>query len=385
MPEKIKAAIIFFDEIHIIPHFTGPAKALYEDPDFELDILTYKGTHDFLYQSLKAQNLPKTLIKQLPTYLYRQLIEKLKKRRIPSPLYLFKKHKDKLLNNYDVLIFNDINHEYLHQYKTGHKPKFVLLMHGAGDRDYLIGEAYKDSVSKFDLIATSGEKVTAFFRKMQLKNTVLKICGYQKFDVINENNQQTFFDNDNPVILYNPHFEKGISSWYDFGEQILEFFYEHKDYNLIFAPHINLFNKKGYLKPGSIPQKYFNAGNIHIDLNSPHLVNMDYTLAADMYLGDVSSQIYEFLYKPRPAVFINTHQTKWQDDPHYTHWQLGKVINDIQPLKTLIDTRKQWHQEYLGKQKELFEYTFLKTGKGEASQNIKNAIKNLIIAPEHKD
>ena len=369
--------IVYFDDIHIIPHFIGPVKAFYNDPDLEVDIITYQGKHDFLFELMQQLGLPAGLVKQLPTYWYRRITETIKKRKIPSPLYLFKKHKKKLLSEYDVLIFNDINHEYLHRYRQGNHPKFVLLMHGAGDRDYLIGQKYTQSVGKFDLITTSGQKVTEFFYKMKLKHTKIEICGYQKFDIINPDKKPVFFDNSNPVILYNPHFEAPLSSWYRYGLDILEFFYKHQSYNLIFAPHINLFNKKGYLTPDIIPQKYFEAGNILIDLGSKHAVNMDYTLSADTYLGDVSSQIYEFLYRLRPAIFINTHKNNWQDDPHYTHWQTGEVIDNLDQLKNLLNTAPQWHKNYINKQKKLMQYTFKTLEPGEASVNIKNAVKNL--------
>jgi len=374
-----KIGIVYFDDIHIIPHFLGPLIAMYNDPDMEVEILTYEGKHTFLKDLLYQNNIPFTIVKQLPTYTYRKITEKLKKRKIPSPLYLFKKHKNTLLNDYDALIFNDINHEYLYHHKTGNTPKFVLLMHGAGDREYLIGKTYEKSIGKFDLITASGNKVHRFFSKMNLpKQTKVEICGYQKFDIIQPDKKLKLFDNNKPVVLYNPHFKPVLSSWYPYGEDILAFFYQNKDYNLIFAPHINLFNKKGFLSPQIIDTKYFKAPNIHIDLGTYHLVNMDYTLTADVYLGDVSSQIYEFMYQPRPAVFINTHQENWQNNPHYLHWKAGKVINNINRLDEVLATGSEWFKTYQKQQEALMQDTFLNLPKGKASENIKNTLKKIL-------
>ena len=375
---KFKIGIVHFDTIHIIPHFIGPVKAFFDDPEFEVDILTHEGPNDFLYETLAQQKLPANLVKTLSTYWYRQIIEKVKNRKIPSPLYLFKKHKNKLLKDYDALIFNDINHEYLYQFRQQKHPKFILLMHGAGDSEYLIGKQYQDTVSKFDLITSSGQKVTDYFKQMTLPKTKIAVCGYQKFDIINIDKKINFFKNKKPVVIYNPHFKRNLSSWYQFGEKILDFFYQNTDFNLIFAPHINLFNKRGFLKSDEISKKYFDTENILIDVGSKHSVNMDYTLSADIYLGDVSSQIYEFLYRLRPAIFINTHKKNWQNDPHYTHWQTGKVINDINNLENLLSTAPQWHNHYLEKQKILMQYTFKSLKKGVASENIKNAVKNIL-------
>ncbi len=48
---------------------------------------------------------------------------------------------------------------------------------------------------------------------------------------------------------------------------------------------------------------------------------MSYTTAADIYLGDVSSQVYEFLYEPRPCLFLNSHEFAWKSDPNFAHWK----------------------------------------------------------------
>ena len=40
---------------------------------------------------------------------------------------------------------------------------------------------------------------------------------------------------------------------------------------------------------------------------------MAYTQRADIYLGDVSSQVYEFLLNPRPCVFLNPRRFDWRE------------------------------------------------------------------------
>jgi CDP-glycerol glycerophosphotransferase (TagB/SpsB family) len=72
--------------------------------------------------------------------------------------------------------------------------------------------------------------------------------------------------------------------------------------------------------------------NIRVDLGSNCCIDMTYTLGADIYLGDVSSQIYEFLLQPRPCVFLNAHGAQWQDDPNYLHWTCGPVLQGVAAL-----------------------------------------------------
>ncbi|MDZ7826953.1 MAG: hypothetical protein U5R48_14215 [Gammaproteobacteria bacterium] len=55
---------------------------------------------------------------------------------------------------------------------------------------------------------------------------------------------------------------------------------------------------------------------------------MTYTRAADIYVGDVSSQVYEFLVTPRPCVFLSSTPRAWQGNPDFAHWRYGEVCSD---------------------------------------------------------
>ena len=86
---------------------------------------------------------------------------------------------------------------------------------------------------------------------------------------------------------------------------------------------------------------------------SDRSVDMSYTSAADIYVGDVSSQVYEFLAKPRPCVFLNPHRIAWRDDPNFLHWHLGDVIEDPAELLPAIRAAGARHQLYREKQEAL--------------------------------
>src|SRR3546814_9804628 len=88
---------------------------------------------------------------------------------------------------------------------------------------------------------------------------------------------------------YNPHFERGLSSWRRMGRDVLEFFRASPDYNLIFAPHVVLYQRG--LRHGARPLgRYRNRPNMLIDTGSLASIDMTYTLAADIYLGDRSEE-----------------------------------------------------------------------------------------------
>jgi CDP-glycerol glycerophosphotransferase (TagB/SpsB family) len=86
---------------------------------------------------------------------------------------------------------------------------------------------------------------------------------------------------------------------------------------------------------------------------------MTYTNAADIYLGDVSSQIYEFLKTPRPCIFLNTHHVDHRGDPNYAHWQAGQVIDSIDDLGAALNQAQTDHAHvYRPIQRTLFDHTF---------------------------
>ena len=61
-----------------------------------------------------------------------------------------------------------------------------------------------------------------------------------------------------------------------------------------------------------------------------------YTQAADVYIGDASSQVYEFIRKPRPCIFLNLDRIDWRSNPAYAHWNLGQVIESIDDLPAAL-------------------------------------------------
>ncbi len=85
---------------------------------------------------------------------------------------------------------------------------------------------------------------------------------------------------------------------------------------------------------------------------------MSYTLRADIYLGDASSQVYEFLVNPRPCLFLNSHEADWDKDPNYAHWHLGPVVASIEELSCRLDDLDDWRADFNGAQNTAFERTF---------------------------
>jgi len=242
--------------------------------------------------------------------------------------------------------------------------KIIHTRHGAGDR--AIG--FDPISAQFDHVLVPGEKVRRrLISDAGVDPARISVVGYPKFDLHGTSRGQAPIDNRRPVVLYNPHVSPHLSSWYKYGRKVLDWFVEHDEYQLIFAPHVMLFERRFALtidkfridRPGRIEERYLRAPNIHIDLGSRASSNMTYTNRADIYLGDVSSQIYEFLLNPRPCVFLDAHDTDWVDDKNYAHWRAGPVIDDPACLgDALSEAMRDPGGRYAAVQKRLLAETF---------------------------
>jgi hypothetical protein len=218
------------------------------------------------------------------------------------------------------------------------RPLLVHTRHGAGDR--AIG--FNKQSAGFDHVLCSGEKIQQrLIRDAGVRADRISIVGYPKFDIAHPTVRLWTSVPARPIVLYNPHVSPHLSSWYKHGRSVLDFFADNDQYQLIFAPHVMLFERKFAVtidrlridRPGRLDERYLRSPHIHIDLGSRASTDMSYTMAADIYLGDASSQVYEFLYRPRPCLFLNSHQQRWQNNPNFEHWNAGPVLSHPRELE----------------------------------------------------
>jgi hypothetical protein len=285
-------------------------------------------------------------------------------RTVPATKALLYRDNLDFFRSFDALVVSEKTSLLLKTRYGLDRLKIIHTRHGAGDR--AIG--FNRQSALFDLVLVPGEKIRQrLIREAGLSPDRIAICGYPKFDLCADNRfAGSFPDPQRPVVLYNPHPSPRLSSWHRHGQAVLEAFVSQDRYNLIFAPHVMLFARNWTLtidppavarvrRPG-LPVSA--CPHIHVDLGSGASSDMSYTNRADLYLGDVSSQVYEFLRAPRPCLFLNSHKVAWQNDPNYLHWTAGPVIESPDGLIDAIDRAFASKGDYRAQQYRLLDDTF---------------------------
>ena len=370
MSNQKKIGFIFLDNIHHIYHFITIAAELSKEN--HVYILTYPSKHVFLRNELNRLGGKNVKIKKLSTEFFTNIIEKISQKKIPRASVWMKKNRNYIAENFDAVVFSDfIHHKFINENSSNKTPPIFKLNHGIPGRAY----AFKKDIKDFDFQFLLGpfHKQEIIKRNLLIEN--YKMIGYPKLDAINIQDKKIFFNNNKPTVVYSPHFTQEFSSWYNLGRKILEYFYQQVDYNLIFAPHIQLFNSRKGISPKEIDQKFFNCSHMHIDLGSQNSVDMTYMNSANIYLGDVSSQVYEFIIQPRPCIFVNVNNTNWHENIDFRFWKCGDVVESIAELKKALHLQqKKFETHYKKIQEKINTENFYSEPNSTASERAANAI-----------
>ncbi|UUR08662.1 hypothetical protein [Sphingomonas glaciei] len=203
------------------------------------------------------------------------------------------------------------------------RPLYICQPHGAGDRAI----SYEPRFRRFDRVLVAGSKSARRMVENGVSADRVRQVGYPKAEYLADKarSRPRPFENDRPIVLYNPHFRAELSSLTQ-APEIVRAIARKSDVNLIVAPHIRAFENAS-AENLQRWQSLAVPGQVLVDTGSPRMIDMSHVAAADLYLGDVSSQVYELLLlNPRPCLFVNAHGVQWQGDPDYAFWKLGEVI-----------------------------------------------------------
>lgn len=375
------------DEAHQVAHSLPIALAMAETGTAHVMLAT---TTDKVEQHLRAMAGP-TLARcevvrlELRSPLAKTLVATLDGLVPAHKLLIYRENLD-FFRGFDALVVSEKTSLLLKTRYGLDRLRLIHTRHGAGDRAIGFGP----ESAQFDLVLVAGPKIARrLMAEAKVPEERIAVVGYVKFDLYGDRTiANPFPDPARPVVLYNPHPSPKLSSWYRMGNEVLEAFYRTDRYNLIFAPHVMMFAREWTvtIAPPAVrrmrkpARRYSDAPHMLIDLGSAASSDMSYTSLADVYIGDVSSQVYEFLYRPRPCLHLDAHEVAWQGNPAYTHWQAGPVARPGDDIIEAVDRAIATHADYLPRQRELLADTFSVTDEP-ASIRAARAISKLLQEP----
>lgn len=338
-------AFLFIGGMHQALHIAPLALALARRENVRVTAYVSPGDADALrrmFERLDAITAPKIRIVPMNLPGWARAIRRiLGGNRGVKPLEILAARKQLLAH--DALIVAERTSTLLKQL-PGKRPVMIHFPHGAGDR----AKGFEPRIKLFDYVLAPGP---LNYQRMIAQGLVTaqncEAVGSIKLAVLTGPDAPpppSPFADDRPVILYNPHFDVRLSSW-PLAREIIVRIVADGRFNLLVAPHARLYQQMSESEK-QLWRACPSASNLAFDFDSPRLGDMSYTRLADIYLGDVSSQVYEFLHRPRPCVFANAHGVSWQEDPDYQMWSLGDVATTPDDILTALGHAFERHPHY---------------------------------------
>lgn len=329
---------LFLGELHLIPHLLPIAAALARRADAPVITLHVATSvhEDILNEAVAKMGIAVTIrrvrgfrqaaagSRETPPLPSKPLVLALSARR-------FLKH--------DVVVVAERTSLWLpriaRRLGIGRRTRFVYNEHGAAPHANFADPRNREAAA----ILMPSEGMAARVRASGHGDAPIHVVGYIKPDYVRDlvtAAAMPQFPESRPVVVYVPHWKRDKSSWWGMGEAVMAWFAAQDRYNLIVAPHVRLPKFDPEFDRRVAP--YRDRPNIVVDATSYRLIDQSYTGHADLYLGDGSSQVVEFAaVKPRPVVFLNPDRHPWADDPRFSHWSMGDVIDDIAALPAALD------------------------------------------------
>ena len=324
-PPAKKIAFLAISQAHQFLHWLPAALRLAEEPRVEVTVLvSTRASVEFIrsYDPERRLRLKRLWAPSIePQGLFR-----------PPARWLVLLLNARTIGRYPTIVTTEVTSSLLCRV-PGFRSRMIHLKHGAGDRS----GSYNPKHADFDLTLVNGPKdKRRLIERGLVTNENCVVVGYGKFELVREATKR-LFPNDRPTALYNSHFDRKVGSWLRHGRAMVERMKGIPDWNFIVAPHV---------KVRGGPRFRETPPNILIDRRSVRSIDMTYTQAADVYIGDASSQVYEFIRTPRPCIFLNLDRIDWRSDPAYAHWNLGQVIDSVDDLPAALARARQIQPRY---------------------------------------
>ena len=358
-------AFLFLGETLLIPHLHPIVEAIAQEaPDVRIDIWTATSTHERLIvgwlNELNTNNNNNNIrIRRVPGF---RVIPGLPLGNVPElpPKSLTLLRLMPRLFTASAIVCAEQTSLWIPTLIPFFRDRFVKTSHGVGSMS--ARDDRRRRAARLLLVPSETEKQT--YTTRGIPEDRLIVTGYVKSAFRARESSGPVFASSKPVVVYAPHWQQHRSSWWNWGRELVALLAAQDRYNVILAPHQRLVEKDPQVR--EVLSSVGDLPHIHVDLDSFAMVDGSYMAAADIYLGDTSSQVMEFLLHPRPCVFLNPDNIDWQATDDHDFWTQGQVVKDLGDILPALDRACTLQPSFEPGQRRYIAETVGETGPGTA-------------------
>jgi hypothetical protein len=328
---KTQVSFLFLGETLLVPHLFPIVEALASAaPALPIDLWIATETHERLLTPWTA-HMPQVRLCRAPGFVAKPI----RPAKLPMLIRLLPR-----LARVPVVVCAEQTSLWLPRLIPWIPARFVKTSHGVGSMSARDDRRRRSAFHT--LVPSEQERATYIDRGMPPDRIVA--TGYVKAGFRHRSAACDHFPNKRPIILYTPHWQPHRSSWPSWGAALVDELAGQDRWNVILAPHQRLVERSPEVR--GVLARVANLPHVHCDLDSFAMVDGSYTAAADVYLGDTSSQVMEFLMRPRPAVFLDPLARPWHDDSSLAMWKAGEVVTRLEDALPAIARAPDRHSAF---------------------------------------
>ena len=342
---KGPVAFFFLGETLLIPHLYPVVEALAAHADVRIDLWVSTSVHETLLREWTATLGPAPIrIRRAPGYRVLHGYEDGRNPPLPNKLLMLARLVPHLLRT-PVVVSAEQTSLWIPTLLPL-RTRFLNILHGASSMGARDGRRRRAAWR----MPVPSENEQRTYLERGYDASYVPVVGYVKSAFGKSHQRPPVFPEARPTVLYSPHWQQHRSSWWGWGAEIVRQLVEQTRYNVILAPHQRLIEGAPELR--AVLEAAAQHPHVHCDIDSFAMVDGSYTTAADIYLGDTSSQAVEFMARPRPCVFLNSPRVEWQRRADYALWNCGEVIDSVDQLLPAMDRAPVLLPQFAALQKE---------------------------------
>ncbi len=367
-----EVAFLFLGETLLIPHLWPIAEALAEAaPDVTIDLWVSTSIHEEMLGRW-SRAFPSMRLRRAPGYRALLGLPPGTNPPLPSKLPMLARLAPLLLGT-RVAVCAEQTSLWIPTALPFHPTRFVRTAHGAGPINAR-GDRRQRAAT---LLMEPSETERQAFIAQGVRPERIVVTGYIKASFRQRTPASALFAKPRPILLYNPHWQRSRSSWWEWGRQIVAMLAEQRRFNVILAPHQRLVERDPDIR--AVMAGVAHLPHVHADLESFAMVDGSYPAAADLYLGDTSSQVVEYMARPRPCLFLNPQRIDWQAAGDHGFWECGDVVEELATLPDALTDAMNDHPRYIAMQQ-----SFAEKSLGDTSDRAPKASAKYLISLLHR-